>query len=281
MPDPDRLLLTLRRATQAFRDTPGRRGRLVALDGAAEVLAAGDLHGNLENFRLLLRLADLARNPGRHLVLQEVVHGPFYYPDGGDKSHQLLDLVAALKCQFPRQVHFLLGNHELAELTNRKIAKGDADLNRLFRQGVDSAYGPRGAEVYAHYQQLLAVVPLAVRTPNRVYLSHSLPAGWHLPDFNPAVLERDDPTDADLLPGGSVHALVWGRDTSAETAAAFLHKVDADLLITGHVPLEEGYEAPNDRQLILDSLATPAACCLFPADRPLTHAELLQCVRLL
>ena len=31
------------------------------------------------------------------LVLQEVIHGKFRYPDGGDKSHQLLDLVAALR----------------------------------------------------------------------------------------------------------------------------------------------------------------------------------------
>jgi len=281
MPDPDRLLLTLRRAIQAFRDTPGRRGRVVHLDGATEVLAAGDMHGNLENFRQVLKLADLGQFPTRHLVLQEVVHGPFLYPDGGDKSHQLLDLLAALKCQYPRQVHFLLGNHELAELTNRKVAKGDADLNRLFRQGVETAYGERGAEVYAHYQQLLAVVPLAVRTPNRVYLSHSLPAGWQLPDFNPGVLERDSQTDADLLPGGSVHALVWGRDTNPATVSAFLRIVDADLLITGHIPCNDGYEAPNDRQLILDSLMTPAAYCLFPADRPLTHAELLQGVRLL
>src|SRR5437773_2092872 len=57
MPDPVRLLRTLRQAEQAFRATPGRRGRLIALDDAAEVLVAGDLHGNVENFRLLLRRA--------------------------------------------------------------------------------------------------------------------------------------------------------------------------------------------------------------------------------
>jgi len=36
---------------------------------------------------------------------------------------------------------------------------------------------------------------------------------------------------------------------------------------------------PNDRQLILDSLGTPAGYCLFPTNRPLSHAELLQHVR--
>ena len=278
MPDPDRLLRTLQRARQAFRDTPGRRGHLVELAQAEDVLAAGDLHGHVENFRRLLLKADLARNPARHLVLQEVVHGPQRYPAGGDRSHQLLDLVAALKCQHPRQVHFLVGNHELAQAMNRRIGKDDEELNDLFIQGVRTAYGARADDVCAAYRRLIAAAPLAARTPNRVFLSHSLPPASRLATFDPAVLERDESAEADCLPGGSVHSLVWGRDTSAETAAAFLKKVDADLLVTGHIPSERGFEAPNDRQLILDSMDHPAACCLFPADRPLTHAELVGCV---
>src|SRR5207249_9418276 len=125
MPDPTRLLKTLRQATRAFHDTPGRVGHLVQLAGAADVLVTGDLHGNVENFRRLLERAELRSHPDRHLIFQELVHGPFEYPTGGDKSHQAIDVLAALKCQFPRQVHMLLGNHELAQWTNQWIAKGD------------------------------------------------------------------------------------------------------------------------------------------------------------
>jgi hypothetical protein len=278
MPDPTRLLTTIHQAIRHFRDTPGRTGRLVRLAGAADVLAAGDLHGNVENFRLLLRRAELGSHPDRHLVLQEVVHGAAHYAAGGDKSHQLLDLVAALKCQYPRQVHLLLGNHELAQWTNQWIAKDDHDLNSLFRQGVETAYGPRADKIYAAYLELLAVVPLAVRTANRVFLSHSLPRAACLDRFRVADLMRDTPEKDEFLPGGSIHALVWGRDTSPATVAAFLAKVDADLLISGHIPSEAGFAVPNDRQLILDTLARPACYCLFPADRPLSHAELLECV---
>jgi hypothetical protein len=278
MPNPDRLLLTLRRAVQVFRATPGRRGRLVSLDGPTDVLAAGDLHGNLENFRLLLHKADLGNHPGRHLVLQELIHGPHQYPTGGDKSHQLVDLLAALKCQYPRRVHLLLGNHELAQGTNRRIAKEEFDLNEQFVRGTLAAYGERGEEIYAAYLDLFAVVPLAVRTPNRVFLSHSLPPAAQLPAFNPAVLERDETEPEELVPGGRVHGLVWGRNVSAANAAMFLEKVDADLLITGHIPCERGFDVPNDRQLILDSLGAPACFCLFPADRPLTHGDLVGCV---
>src|SRR5271168_2361882 len=109
MPNPERLLSTLNQAVRAFRATPGRRGHVVYLPLEAEVLIAGDMHGSVENFRLLLKIAELAKNPHKHLVLQEVVHGPFLYTGGGDKSHQLLDLIAALKCQFPTRIHYLLG----------------------------------------------------------------------------------------------------------------------------------------------------------------------------
>jgi len=276
MPDPQRLLATLRQAVQAFHDTPGRRGHLVVLDEAAEVVIAGDLHGNVENFRQILQRADLGRHPRRHLVLQEVIHGPFLYPNRTDKSHQLVDLVAALKCQYPRQVHFLLGNHELSQWTARRIAKEDRDQNEAFRGGIKTAYGAQGEAIYAAYLTLFAVVPLALRTANRVFLCHSIPAQTRLQGFDPAVLERDEFCATDLTSGGAVHSLVWGRDTRAATAAAFLTKVDADLLITGHILCEQGFAVPNPRQLILDSLGAPACYCLFPTDRPIDQHELIQ-----
>jgi hypothetical protein len=100
-------------------------------------------------------------------------------------------------------------------------------------------------------------------------------------NFDPAVLERDEMEEADLEYGGVVHSLVWGRDVSAANAAAYLQKVDADFLITGHIPCDQGFAVPNDRQLILDSLGTPACYCLFPTDRPLTQTELVECVGVL
>lgn len=275
MPDPQRLLQTLTKAKQAVQATPGRRARLVRLEEAGDVFVTGDMHGSVENFRLALQKAELAKFPRRHFVLQELIHGPFRYPAGGDKSHQLLDLFAALKCQYPQRVHMLLGNHEVAQWTGQEIAKGDDNYNDLFRAGVGTAYGAQADAIYAAYLSLFDVLPLALRTANRVFLSHSLPSALRLPAFDPALLERDLYVAADFRPGGPLHALVWGRDPRPETAAAFLQKVDADFLITGHIPCEKGFEAPNDRQLIVDSMGTPACYCLFPADRPLTQPELL------
>ena len=83
MPDPEKVLATVRRAITLFRATPGRSGGVVTLDPArtAEVMVVGDLHGNIPVFRQVLDVAALAEHPGRHLVLQELVHGPWMYPD--------------------------------------------------------------------------------------------------------------------------------------------------------------------------------------------------------
>jgi len=282
MPAPDRMLTFLRQAVVLTRATPGRRGRVVEPVGCTEVLVAGDLHGHVGHFQLLLQAADLAKYPGRHLVFQELIHGNYAYPSGGDKSHQLVDLFAALKAQFPRQVHYLPGNHELAQWTGRKVLKADADLNVRFEQGAVTAYGPGyGPQVYQTYLDLFKVLPVAVRTANRVLVSHSLPPARLMAAFDPARLAADEYADADLQPGGSVHGVLWGRDATAANAAEYLRRMDADLLVSGHIASDTGFSVPNDRQLIVDCAESPAGYALVPTDRPLTHEELVGCVRML
>ncbi len=281
MPNPERLLSTLSQAARAFRATPGRLGRVVRLPAGADILVAGDMHGNVENLRRVLQTAELSKNPDLHLILQEFVHGPFRYAGGGDKSHQMLDLLAALKCQYPTRVHFLLGNHELAQWQNQRIGKGDVDQNQVFMAGVEEAYGEQAQAIYAAYLELLAAVDLAIITANRILLCHSLPNARHLATFDWGVLEIDEQRPEDLVSGGTVHSLVWGRDLRQEHVEEFLKKVDADLLITGHIPCEQGFMVPNNLQIILDSLGTPACYCRFPTDRPLSQQDLLAMVGVL
>lgn len=281
MPDPAKLLTTIRRAADLTRATPGRTGRTIRVDEHDEVMVVGDLHGNIANIQLVLKIADLARNPNRHLVVQELIHGAFQYRDGSDKSHQAVDLWCALKCQFPSRVHYLPGNHELAQWTNRAIAKAENDLNASFLDGVRCAYGRSADDIYQAYLSLFAALPIVVRTPNRVFISHSLPSPAALESFKPLKLEREGHDPEDLLPGGLVFSLVWGRDTSQKNVEEFLIEVDASWLITGHVPCDQGFSVPNDRQIILDALGASAAYCLFPAGPPLTQAKLIDCVKLL
>jgi len=276
MPDPEKLLATIRRATDLFRATPGRSGGIVAPVGVSEVMVVGDLHGNIPAFRRLLDVAALSLNPTRHLVLQELIHGPRNYPEGGDRSHQLVDLVAALKCLYPDRVHLILGNHELSELTGRIISKHGVVLNDSFRQGIRTAYGARADAIYEAYKVLFAALPLAVRTPNRVFLCHTIPDEIDLPNIDLDLLKVDTWPAESMARHGTVYALTWGRDTAPEIVDCFAKMVDADWFITGHQPCDQGFRQANHRQIIIDGTDPLPAYCLFPAVEPVTMELLLK-----
>lgn len=283
MPDASKVLMTVNRATRLFKNTPGRVGSVIHLDSADEVLVVGDLHGNVPAFRRLLEVAALPTHPNRHLVLQELVHGWRMYPnDGGDKSHQLVDLVCALKCSCPDRVHLILGNHELSELTGRSIGKNGVPLNGLFRKGVETAYGDSTNEVIAAYHQLFASLPLAVRTPNRVMLCHTIPESIELDRIDLAILHQETwAVEHEMKRGGAVYAITWGRDDSTETIDRFASLVDADLFITGHQPCDDGYRVANHRQLIVDGTDPYPTYCLFRAKETIGLDDLVKGVKAL
>ena len=282
MPEPLKILATIKRATELFRKTPGRQGGLIRLQDADEVMVVGDLHGNIPAMKQVLNVADLAKNPKRHLVLQELVHGTRFYPDEkGEKSHQLVDLVCALKCQTPDRVHLILGNHELSELTGRFISKNGVALNVLFRNGVQTAYGQHAEEIYRAYLDLFATLPLAVRTENRVFLCHTIPDPIDLDRLDLAAYDAESWTPEWMARGGTVYGLTWGRNSEPETVDRFAQMVDADLFVTGHQPCDEGFRLANHRQIIIDGTDPYPAYCLFPAKTPITIDELFGCVKLL
>jgi len=280
MPDPQKVLAIVRRATSLMRQTPGRRGAIIELKGADEVMVVGDLHGNVPTFREVLKVADLANNPGRHLVLQELVHGPFSYPnEGGDRSHQLVDLVSALKCQYPDRAHLILGNHELSELTGRSISKNGVMLNELFHQGIRTAYGSLADSIHSAYLDLFAALPLMVRTENRVLLCHTLPDERYFDALDLQVLAGETWPEEAMKRGGTIYALTWGRDNQPELADRFATLMDADLFITGHQPCDEGFRQANHRQIIIDGTDPYPMYCLFNARGPIAIEQLLEGVR--
>jgi hypothetical protein len=281
MPDPRKLLTTIRRATELMRSTPGRTGGIVAPPGADEVLVVGDLHGNIPAFKKVLTLAALDRNPGRHLVLQELIHGKVMYPDdAGERSHQLLDVTSALKCQYPDRVHVILGNHELSELTGRIIGKDGKALNMLFRQGIKTAYGAASEEIYEAYKGLFAAMPLAIRTANRVFVCHTIPDEDDLNRLDLSLLKADTWPPEAMQRRGTIYALTWGRDTDPAVADRFAAMVDVDYFICGHQPCDEGFRQANHRQIIIDGTDPYPAYCLFSTTAPTTIDALMKCVHI-
>lgn len=278
MADVSKILATVRRAGELMRSTPGRGGSVVRAF-AEDLMVVGDLHGNLRAFKWVLAEAALDRYPNRHLVLQELIHEINKDDDERpDLSHRLVDVVCALKCQYPDRVHVILGNHELSELTGRVIGKDGRTLNARFREGIERSYGDAAGEVYAAYQKLFSDMPLAVRTPNRVFCCHTIPDGDWLDDLDLSVLEADAWPEEAMKRRGAVYAMTWGRDTSEETVDRFASMVDADLFVTGHQPCDEGFRRANHRTLIVDGTEPYPTYCRFPARVPIGIDDLVKSV---
>jgi hypothetical protein len=273
----DNIIAAFGRATAANWQTPGREGNVVVLtpELAEEVMVTGDLHGHRRNFNLIKKTAALETHPRRHLVLQEVCHGgPTYPQTGGCMSHTMLEDVAALKVKYPERVHFILGNHELAELSEYPIQKNKQMLNLLFRLGLQQMYGLAADKVRAAFAPFLQSCPLAIRLPHGVFISHSVPEHVDTRKFDKTIFTRKlEPLD--FFERTSVFQLVWGRDYRQENARAFAALVAATVLINGHEPCPEGFFAPNDTQIILDCCGEKAAYVILPIDRPWTQAEIL------
>jgi hypothetical protein len=274
----EKTIATCQEAAEANRQTAGRVGNVVEVlaEAADEVMVTADLHGNRTNFNAIRRIADLENYPRRHLVLQEVCHGGPPTPGGGCMSYTLLEDVAKLKTQFPDRIHFIMSNHELAELTDYPILKAKKMLNVTFRTGMKEMYGLAASKVRDSYLEFLRSCPLAVRLPQaRVFISHSLPEGADTGCFDATVLDREL-TDDDLSEKGGVFALVWGRDYRLANAAAFAQRVGADQLIHGHDPCPNGYKTPNEMQIILDCCNDKAHYLIVSADKKQSHAELVK-----
>ena len=271
-----------RQAAAGNRTLPARRGNVVCLnaENAADVMVVADLHGNRLNFEKLLGIADLANHPRRHLIMQEVCHGGPEYPgeSGGCMSHLLLEDCIRLKTEFPERFHFLLSNHELAELGDFPICKARRMLNVLFRCGINEMYGHGGEKVRLAYMEFLASCPLAVRVEPGVFISHSCPDRCDREPFDLSVLERAL-TPADYRNGSPAFKLVWGRDFRAANAEAFAQQVGAEILIHGHEPCEAGFSAPNKRQVILDGCCSQAAYLLLPVGQKLSQKDVVARVR--
>jgi len=273
----EHIISVFAKATTANWETPGRAGNVVVLtpELADEVMVTGDLHGHRRNFNLIKSVAALDKHPRRHLVLQEVCHGgPTYAQTGGCMSHTMLEDVAILKLKYPQRVHFILGNHELAELSEYPIQKNKQMLNLLFRLGLQHAYGPASDEVRTAFVPFLQSCPLAIRLPHGVFILHSVPEQVDTRKFDKSIFARKlEPMD--FFERTGVFQLVWGRDYRQENARAFAELVGATVLLNGHEPCPEGFFAPNDTQIILDCCGEKACYVILPVGTPQSHAEIV------
>ena len=240
-------------ATEENQLSPLRDQQIVTLPLEGEVWMTGDLHDHRRNFDRLLRAADLGNNPGRHLVLHELIHGDRFDENGSDGSWELLFRAAALKCDYPSQVHFLLANHDLAQIHGEGIMKAGMGVCEAFNAGVKRDFGPQAGMVNVAITEFLLSFPLAIRTNNGLLFCHSLPTDDQIPTFDYTVFNRPL-TGADYKRRvGPVYQLIWGRHMTPMGVELFANAMNAKLIVTGHQPQDMGYAENGERHLIIAS----------------------------
>lgn len=252
MTDSARAAEILLEAARLNREDPLLDGSLLVFPDYGQVVMTGDLHGHRRNFQKLRRFCDLEHSGARHVMLHELIHEEAESLTAGDTSHELLLEAARWKCEFPDQVHFLLSNHELAQITGHEITKNGRVVTADFEDGVRGMYDKGAPAVLEAMYAMIRSFPLAGRTANRVFLSHSLPSPRELPSFDAMVLARALTAD-DLAGHGSAHQMVWGRYQTEATISAAREMLDVDFFVCGHQPQETGYSVVHDRLVILAS----------------------------
>lgn len=131
----------LKKGIDVNNTDPYRIGNVITLPNTGTLVIAGDLHGHRRNFERIVNHSDLANNPDRHLVLQEIIHGGPEDEHGGCLSFELLFEAVQLKIDFPHRVHFIMGNHDTACISDSKVMKGGKEMNACMRQALARRYG--------------------------------------------------------------------------------------------------------------------------------------------
>jgi len=242
----------LRRGLEANLADPFRKVNLITLPETGSVVLTGDIHGHRRNFERIVTYADLPNHPDRHIIFQEIIHGGPEDGQGGCISYRLLFDAVRFKLQFPNQVHFLMGNHDTACITNSDVMKAGKEMNRAMGGAIEREFGRRAEDIRLALRQFLFSQALAVRTANRIWMSHSLPGENVVARFDPEIFGRTLKIN-DVVRPGSAYLLTWGRRHTHALLHGFARLFDVDLFIMGHQPQSEGWKKVADNCLILAS----------------------------
>ncbi len=248
----DKLIALLKSAAELNRRDPLRNAQTLCFAGQGELIVVGDLHNHARNFERIVTLSNLSRFPGRHVILQEVIHGGLLGASGEDLSLNLLIQSLQFALKHPGQVHFLLANHDMAQVQGLAIMKDGYDLTDRFNRNLELRFGKQAESVALALREYFYSQVLAAITVTGIFISHSLPGPRDLASFDPAILRRPL-TDADYERNGSIYKLIWGRNQTQEVLNTLSRLWWAELFVCGHQSQDGGQGTIGDRMLIIDS----------------------------
>ena len=241
-----------RQAASLNRNDPRRCENVIELETDRQIIVAGDIHGYREGLARIISYAT-SLPPGQwRLVLQELIHGPADPRNGHDRSIELLLRAARLKVSYPAEAIIIMGNHDIAQVTGNEITKEGCGVCKAFVAGVEFTFGADSGDVIEALYDFLLSAPLAVRCPNGVWITHSLPSTRRMEATGTEILSRPI-CDKDLRRGGAVYEWTWGRRHSPKSIDTLAEKLGVEFFILGHQPAATGCCELATRGIILAS----------------------------
>jgi len=192
--------LLLRRDSFRKQDSLGNAGSIVELPGYLTPVIVGDLHAQVDNLLKILCenhfLESLDRGEAALILLGDAVH-----PEADeqlaamDSSVLIMDLILKLKLAFPKQVFFIVGNHDSF---SPDVMKGGVPQSVLWERRLAEL---RGKEYCQELALFYRQSPLLILSKDFVACHAGPPCSKH--SFEMLVEARQHPE--------LVHELTWNR----------------------------------------------------------------------
>jgi len=192
------------------RDTLGNLGALVELPAALTPVIVGDLHAQVDNLLRILSdngyLDGLERGEAALVILGDAVH-----PEAPeelanmDSSVLIMDLIFRLKLRFPKQIFFIIGNHDSF---SPDVMKGGVAQSLLWAKRVTALRGPEYRDALELFYRQCALVVLS----EGFVACHAAPPRGK-PSIETLVNVRQFPQ--------IVHELTWNRIKSRRYPAGY------------------------------------------------------------
>ncbi|RKY05358.1 MAG: hypothetical protein DRP66_10635 [Planctomycetota bacterium] len=185
--------------------------------------------------------------------------------------------VVSYQLQFPDQVFLVMGNHDTAIIADTDVMKTGKEMNRALKAAMRNCLGDDYQNVMDAMKDYLLSQPIAVRCPNRIWMSHSLPADRFVDTFDMSVFDKKL-APADSLRPEPLYLFTWGRRQSARTLEEFAGRLDVDAFIVGHQPQDQGWRLVEPNMIILASDHNHGCMITFDLDRRYTIDQLVDSI---
>jgi serine/threonine-protein phosphatase PP1 catalytic subunit len=221
-------------------------GKLVELPKKGKAIVVTDIHGNFDDYD---RYMDIWKEyPDENTYF--IITGDFIHAMGkkDDKSIEILDNV---KHCWENNENFypLIGNHEWSTISNISVYKGGINQSLNFKELLREKFRGKWNKKLDEYQEFFKKLPIAIRTANKVFISHAGPPR-NIKNLNEII----NITDRGYLDNKNLYEILWNReeDYTENDLRYFLRAVNCNAMIVGHTPVD-GVKLINDKQLIVSS----------------------------